>query len=268
LKTLQQLERGVYDDHLSDSFTRGILSGKTNSRDLVEGLATRPDYRRLQKIMELLPDEETKDSLRRAVVDKMLRPSSLPGARRVNVPAIRDALERGVGRETLDNIAGPETTKNVDQYLRAHEALQAYKDRGETARVMISLTQGSKAMSLFDALGTSLTTLGGLGHVAGYAGVGDVGVLIGAGLLLGPWAAAKAITSPSVVNQYMKFVKYASKKEVSQNVLRRQVGDLLPKFIDEKVASRLLGRGAVKWGTQPGDQEDENYIRRTIQQPA
>jgi len=261
VRTLQKLERGVYDRYTSQSLVRGLLTGERSSRDFIDTMMQNPDYRRIQDVMEMIPDQETKDSMKRALLDKVLEPATIPGGP-INVSAIRENVERRVGRAPIENVIGSDVRQNLDKYLETIEFLQAYKGRGETGRVMTALTQGT----MFNRYATAMGGLALGGYINDSDWAQNGGLLAGSLFLLSPFVASRYLTS-SRAKEYMRFAKAAHVPTTTPQHMRKLTRDLMSGIVDNRVIERLMGRGLEKWGAIPGDQQVLDSLRDTAGVP-
>jgi hypothetical protein len=171
---------------------------------------------------------------------------------------LRQNLERKVGRAPIEHVVGKDVKDNIGKYIEVVEHLQAYKGRGETGRVMTALTQGT----MFNKYAAAMGLAAAGGYLANSDWAQDTGLLGGAIFLLGPLVASRYLTSPRA-KDYIKYVKAAGSSATTPMRMRKLTRDLMEGVVDNKVATRLLGRGLEKWGALPGDQEILNALQET-----
>jgi hypothetical protein len=252
LEDLQAVETGIHNEYIKDGFIKGLLSRPDVSRSFVNSLTSKPDYINVLSVMNKV-DDTTKDNIRRAVVNRTLNTAMLPSGR-LSGEAFRKNVEENIGWKALREIVGPKGAKEIDRFVKSLEHIESMYGRGEAARVMTSMTQGTMFIRTAQAVGTvAASTAGYMGDQLG------PGLGIGAVFLLGPWAAAQMLTSPMAA-RYVRFAKAAAKPKANKAFLAREFRALGGTIMDNHIVERLLGRGLEQWGSDPGDTEIQKYL--------
>jgi hypothetical protein len=249
LKDVLAWERN-YSSKYGDKFIEGVLSGKRNQRSFVDSLVSKPDYRKLEKIMNIITDDDVKGSLRRTLLDRTLDKAMLPSGD-MSGDALRKTVSQTVGPKPLKRILGPDSYKNVEKFVQAREYLQSISKRGESGRVAISLGQ-SGALYTLPAFAVS-------GHFTPAAGSAIA-------MLTLPRVAAQFLTGPGG-GRYAKFVQSLGSSRVPRSKITRMAKETLGFVVDHGVAERVAARWWTGEPLDPADQDALNKASMGDEQP-